>query len=97
MGRGLQGAVLKGLGAKDHVLTVKAKAVIGPHLVRITFAAPSLFSDRTYIPSAWFRGWFPDPTGSSTQFQRGNTTKPAAYPLPVSPTRCPLISPYRAA
>ena len=81
MGRGLQGAVLKGLGAKDHVLTVKAKAAIGPHLVRITFAAPSLFSDRTYIPSAWFRGWFPDPKGSSTQFQRGYTIAAIDTPL----------------
>ena len=81
MGRGLQGAVLKGLGAKDHVLTVKAKAAIGPHLVRITFAAPPSLATAPIFPQPGFADGSP--------IQRGHQhNSSAATPRSLRYTPC---------
>lgn len=73
MGRGFQGAVLRGLGARDHLATVVGTAQVAPHCVRITMSAPTLFDDLLHAPTEWLRFWFPDPTGNTTEHQRAYT------------------------
>lgn len=73
MARGFQGAVLRGLGATDHTLTVVAVQDITAHFRRITFHAPSLFTGTPIEPASWLRLWIPDPDGSDREFQRGYT------------------------
>lgn len=71
--RGIQGAVLRGLGGRDHVATVVHTERIAPHCVRITMTSPTLFDDVAAAPTAWLRFWFPDPTGGVTEHQRAYT------------------------
>ncbi|MEB3020718.1 ABC transporter ATP-binding protein/permease [[Mycobacterium] crassicus] len=73
MARGLQGAILRGFGARDHTVTVLETSWIAPHCVRIWMHSPTLFTDATVEPSAWLRFWFPDPDGSKTEYQRAYT------------------------
>jgi ATP-binding cassette subfamily B protein IrtA len=73
MERGLQGAVLRGFGARDHTATVLETIRIAPHFVRVRMTSPTLFEDAVVEPTAWLRFWFPDPDGSNTQFQRAYT------------------------
>ncbi|BBX15393.1 iron ABC transporter permease [Mycolicibacterium duvalii] len=73
MARGFQGAVLRGLGARDHRATVVDKDYLAPHFVRIRLVAPTLFDDVVVEPTTWLRFWFPDPDGSDTEFQRAYT------------------------
>ena len=73
MARGLQGAILRGFGARDHIATVLETSWIAPHCIRVWMHSPTLFTDATVEPSAWLRFWFPDPDGSSTEFQRAYT------------------------
>jgi ATP-binding cassette subfamily B protein IrtA len=73
MARGFQGAMLRGFGARDHTATVLETIWIAPHFVRIRMESPTLFSDAEAEPAAWLRFWFPDPDGSTTEFQRAYT------------------------
>lgn len=73
MARGLQGAVMRGLGAREHTATVLEIVPITPRFVRIRMASSTLFDDTAVEPTAWLRFWFPDPDGSSTEFQRAYT------------------------
>ena len=73
MGRGFQGAVLRGLGARDHVATVVGTAQVAPNCVRLTMSAPTLFEDLLHTPAEWLRFWFPDPEGGATEHQRAYT------------------------
>ncbi|AMT70911.1 ABC transporter ATP-binding protein/permease [Mycobacteroides immunogenum] len=73
MGRGFQGAMLRGLGARDHVATVVGTAPVAPNCVRITMSAPTLFEDLLHTPAEWLRFWFPDPDGGATEHQRAYT------------------------
>ncbi|MGH3724941.1 MAG: siderophore-interacting protein, partial [Mycobacterium sp.] len=73
MGRGFQGAVLRGLGARDHVATVVDTSQVAPNCVRLTMSAPTLFEDLLHTPAEWLRFWFPDPEGGATQHQRAYT------------------------
>jgi len=73
MARGFQGAVLRSFGARDHAATVIETVRIAPHFVRIRMESPTLFEDAQAEPAAWLRFWFPDPEGSSTEFQRAYT------------------------
>lgn len=77
MGRGLQGAILRSLGARDHIATVLETVQIAPHFVRIRMASPTLFDDVTAEPAAWLRFWFPDPKGSKAEHQRAYTISEA--------------------
>jgi ATP-binding cassette, subfamily B, bacterial IrtA/YbtP len=70
MGRGLQGALLRGFGGRDHEATVTEVSRMAPHFVRITMSSPSVFEDVTVEPTAFLRFWFPDPEGSDSEFQR---------------------------
>ncbi|MGB3285807.1 ABC transporter ATP-binding protein/permease [Mycolicibacter algericus] len=73
MARGLQGAILRGFGARDHVVTVLETSRITPHFIRIWMHSPTLFTEASVEPAAWLRFWFPDPDGSDTEFQRAYT------------------------
>lgn len=73
MARGLQGAILRGFGARDHIVTVLETSWIAPHCIRVWMHSPTLFTDAAVEPSAWLRFWFPDPDGSDTEFQRAYT------------------------
>ena len=73
MARGLQGAVLRGFGARDHTATVVETTRIAPHFIRIRMISPTLFDDAVVEPAAWLRFWFPDPDGSDTEHQRAYT------------------------
>lgn len=73
MARGLQGAILRGFGARDHTVTVLETAWIAPHCIRVWMHSSTLFTDAAVEPSAWLRFWFPDPDGSDTEFQRAYT------------------------
>lgn len=73
MARGFQGAVLRGLGARDHQATVLETTRIAPHFVRVRMSSVTLFHDITVEPTAWLRFWFPDPAGGQAEFQRAYT------------------------
>lgn len=80
MARGLQGVLLRGLGARDHKATVIETARIAAHFVRVRMESPTLFEDAKAEPAAWLRFWFPDPDGSNTEFQRAYTISEADVP-----------------
>ncbi|BBX05501.1 ABC transporter ATP-binding protein/permease [Mycolicibacterium aichiense] len=73
MGRGFQGAMLRGFGGRDHLATVEQVEHIAPHCVRITMSSATLFDDVDAGPTTWLRFWFPDPAGGRTEFQRAYT------------------------
>lgn len=77
MARGIQGAMLRGFGARDHIATVLETVRIAPHFVRVRMVSPTLFEDAQAEPAAWLRFWFPDPDGSNTEFQRAYTISEA--------------------
>ena len=77
MARGLQGLILRGMGARDHAATVIEAIGIAPHFVRVRMESPTLFDDVKAEPAAWLRFWFPDPNGSNTEFQRAYTISEA--------------------
>ena len=70
MGRGLQGALLRSFGGRDHQATVTEVVRVAPHFVRITMSSPTIFQDVVVEPTAFLRFWFPDPEGSDSEFQR---------------------------
>lgn len=73
MARGFQGAVLRGFGARDHEVEVTGSIRLAPDFLRVRMTSPTLFQDAVALPTAWLRFWFPDPAGSSTEFQRAYT------------------------
>ncbi|HTX97914.1 MAG TPA: ABC transporter ATP-binding protein/permease [Mycobacterium sp.] len=73
MTRGFQGVMLRSLGARDHTATVIETLKIAPHFVRVRMTSPTLFDEVVAEPAAWLRFWFPDPDGSTTEFQRAYT------------------------
>jgi ATP-binding cassette, subfamily B, bacterial IrtA/YbtP len=77
MARGFQGAMLRGFGARDHTATVIETVRIAPHFIRIRMQSSTLFDDAQAEPAAWLRFWFPDPEGSSAEFQRAYTISEA--------------------
>ncbi len=77
MARGFQGAMLRGFGARDHTASVIETVRIAPHFIRIRMQSPTLFDDAQAEPAAWLRFWFPDPEGSSAEFQRAYTISEA--------------------
>lgn len=73
MGKGFQGAMLRGLGAKEHVLTVTGSQWRTSNLLRVHFHTDTMLRADGEAPAAWMRAWFPDPDGGARQFQRGYT------------------------
>ena len=80
MARGLQGVMLRGLGARDHKAMVVETVRLAPHFVRVRMESSTLFDDAKAEPAAWLRFWFPDPDGSNTEFQRAYTISEADVP-----------------
>lgn len=68
--RGFAGAVLKLLRAGDYELTVTSRTQVGPHYLRLSFAAAGMLDDRSLHPTQWIRMWFPD---GDKLHQRGYT------------------------
>ncbi len=77
MARGLQGVMLRGLGARDHKAMVVETVRLAPHFVRVRMESSTLFDDAKAEPAAWLRFWFPDPDGSNAEFQRAYTISEA--------------------
>ncbi len=73
MGRGFQGAILKALGAHDHVVTVTASVEVVPGYVRVAFTSDTLFDDFVPTPAAYLRLWIPDGAHPGKERQRGYT------------------------
>lgn len=73
MGKGFQGAVLRGLGAREHLLRVTGKEYRAEHFLRVWFHSSTLLAADGEAPGNWIRAWFPDPDGGQKQFQRGYT------------------------
>ncbi|XVV11648.1 siderophore-interacting protein [Actinoplanes sp. CA-131856] len=73
MARGWEGAVLKVLGGRDHVLTLTARRELTPHYLRLSFEAPTLLEKVRPEPAAWVRFWIPDPDGGKREYQRAYT------------------------
>lgn len=73
MGKGVEGAVLKTLGAKEHMLTVIGREYRTEHFVRVRMRSDTLLHSEGEAPGNWVRAWFPDPDGGSKQYQRGYT------------------------
>lgn len=71
--RGLGGAVLKLLGAKDHVGKVVAVHELTEHYRRIDLQIASFLPGAELRPTAWVRGWFPSPDGGEQVYQRAYT------------------------
>ena len=80
MARGIQGVILRSFGARDHTATVTETVRIAPHFARVRMVSPTLFEDVKVEPAAWLRFWFPDPSGSNTEFQRAYTISDADVP-----------------
>lgn len=86
MSKGFQGALLRGLGAKEHLLTVTGTQWRTSNLLRVHFHTDTMLQADGEAPAAWMRAWFPDPDGGTKQFQRGYTfidPDPAAGTLSV--------------
>lgn len=67
MSKGFQGAVLKALGAKNHLLAVTEVTDLGPGYRRIGCRAPGLLAVRPVHPTMWIRIWFPAGEGKTVQ------------------------------
>ena len=76
MGKGFQGALMRTLGAKDHLVTVVRSRRITDDYMCVTLREdpdkPILHREGEQ-PGSWLRLWFPDPDGGAKQFQRGYT------------------------
>jgi ATP-binding cassette subfamily B protein IrtA len=71
--RGIQGAMMRATGARDHTATVVSKQHITPSFIRVHLHSDTLFEDAEPAPTAWLRGWFPDDGGRDVEHQRGYT------------------------
>ncbi len=71
--RGFSGAVMRSVGARDHLLTVTAVEQITTNFLRVHFVCDTLFEDMEAGPTAWIRIWFPDPDRAGVEHQRGYT------------------------
>ena len=73
MSRGFNGALLRGLGARDHRATVVATERIAPNFLRVRMVSPTLLDGVVIDPTLSLRFWFPDPDGGDKEFQRAYT------------------------
>ncbi|ALJ21641.1 ABC transporter ATP-binding protein/permease [Microbacterium sp. No. 7] len=79
-GRGFQGAVMRGFGARDHEATVVGTELLAPKFLRVRFTSATLFDEIEAPPTAWLRFWFPDPEGRNAEHQRAYTFSEADPP-----------------
>lgn len=75
--RGVQGAIMRGFGARDHEATVVGTELLAPGFLRVRMISPTILSEVVVAPTAWLRFWFPDPDGGETEHQRAYTLSEA--------------------
>jgi ATP-binding cassette subfamily B protein IrtA len=73
MARGFQGAMLRALGANEHILRVDDADDVVPGFRRVRFTSIGLFDDFVPGPTDYLRLWFPDPVDPDLEVQRGYT------------------------
>lgn len=73
MSRGFQGAMLKALGAREHVVRVVSAHDVVPGFRRVVFTSDTLFDEFDPGPTDYLRFWFPDPDNAQAEVQRGYT------------------------
>ncbi|WIY84057.1 siderophore-interacting protein [Propionimicrobium sp. PCR01-08-3] len=71
--RGVSGAIMRGLGAKDHAVTIVGKTTLAPDLVQVRMTSPTLLAHLDAGPTAWVRFWFPGTESAAREYQRGYT------------------------
>ncbi|HRQ01190.1 MAG TPA: siderophore-interacting protein, partial [Terrimesophilobacter sp.] len=71
--RGVNGAIMRSYGARDHEATVTGTEWLAPHFLRIRMSAPTLLHEVVVSPTAWLRFWFPDPQNPEVEHQRAYT------------------------
>ncbi|HMR49955.1 MAG TPA: ATP-binding cassette domain-containing protein [Arachnia sp.] len=75
--RGVQGAIMRSFGARDHEATVVGTELLAPGFLRVRMTSPTILSEVVVAPTAWLRFWFPDPAGGETEYQRAYTLSEA--------------------
>ncbi|HVX18884.1 MAG TPA: ATP-binding cassette domain-containing protein [Acidimicrobiales bacterium] len=73
MSRGMQGTLLRALGANEFVIRVDDAYDLVPGLRRVHCSSPSLFEAFQPGPTDFVRLWFPDPVEPDLEVQRGYT------------------------
>lgn len=77
--RGVSGAIMRGLGAKDHALTVVDKKVLAPHFVQVRMTSPTLSTI-----------WTPGPLPGCAS---GSPVKEVTSTNAATPSRTPIGAP----
>jgi ATP-binding cassette subfamily B protein IrtA len=75
--RGIQGAIMRGIGARDHSATVVGTEWLAPNFLRVRMTSPTVFAEASVGPTAWLRFWFPDVDGGELEHQRAYTLSEA--------------------
>ncbi|MGO2097157.1 MAG: ABC transporter ATP-binding protein/permease [Candidatus Microbacterium stercoravium] len=75
--RGLNGAIMRTYGARDHIATVTGTELLSPGFLRVRMHSPTLLQDGVVAPTAYLRFWFPDADGRDVEHQRGYTLSEA--------------------
>lgn len=73
MSRGFQGAVMRALGANDHLVRVEEVHDVVDGFRRVHFSSETLFDTFRPGPTDYVRLWFPDPQRPEREVQRGYT------------------------
>jgi ATP-binding cassette subfamily B protein IrtA len=73
MSRGLQGTILRALGANEHLIRVEQVGDLVPGFRRVHCSSEDLFEDFQPGPTDYVRLWFPDPVDADLEVQRGYT------------------------
>ena len=73
MGQGIQGAILRALGAQEHILYVTGSEYITENYLRVHFHSPTLLAADEQSPGSLIRLWMPNPDKPEQLFQRGYT------------------------
>ena len=68
-----QRTVMRAMGAREQVVTVKQVERVLPWYLRITFSAPEFMKDLELFPTIWIRLWVRDLDDPSALRQRGFT------------------------
>lgn len=65
--KGFNGALMRYLGANEHVATVIEAKMVAPNMRRLRFSSPTAYEDIRITPGSYLRCWFPDAQGKENQ------------------------------
>lgn len=65
--KGFNGALMRYLGAKEHMATVIATEDVAPTMRRLRFHSDTAFTEIRQTPGSYLRCWFPDAEGKEHQ------------------------------